>query len=258
MDWWWWWVSEYTTDATGAFEIDVRWCCGWWPWWWAQRNWQLEPLLVQHIVPVLQRTPTIPRIPLPDPAPDLAIFNEILASTGGGRVTTVQAREAGLPATPAGPRGVVAGRRKPVDPAAVTALRHRLLAALPASAELAQLRIWPWWPWEPWFDCDLDIVFKVTQNCSGQNTVIVNETIWDTRWDIPTTIDLRSWQTSKRVASSPAPTRRTARTATVWSLAMSATTLLTRSAATQEHRRCRRVISIRERRRFSATGPTPG
>jgi hypothetical protein len=178
VDWWWWWVSEdlvgcATTDATGAFEIDVRRCCGWWPWWWwAQRIWRLEPLLVQRIVPLLQRTPAIPRIPRPDPAPDLAIFNEILTSSGGAAVTAMAA----------GP--------KAVDPAAVTALRSRLLAALPASAELAQLRIWPWWPWEPWFDCDLDIIFKVTQNCSGQNTVIVNETIWDTRWDIPTTINV--------------------------------------------------------------------
>jgi len=196
VDWWWWWVSEdlvgcATTDATGAFEIDVRWCCGWWPWWWwAQRIWRLEPLLVQRIVPVLQRTPTIPRVPLPDPAPDLAIFNEILAGSGGKPVPTLQARGTGLRAALAGPRGAMAAKPKAVDPAAVTALRSGLLDALPASAELAQLRIWPWWPWEPWVDCDLDIIFKVTQNCSGQNTVIVNETIWDTRWDIPTTIDV--------------------------------------------------------------------
>jgi len=196
VDWWWWWVSEdlvgcATTDATGAFEIDVRWCCGWWPWWWwAQRIWRLEPLLVQRIVPVLQRTPTIPRVPLPDPAPDLAIFNEILAGSGGKPAPTLQARGTGLRAALAGPRGAMAAKPKAVDPAAVTALRSGLLDALPASAELAQLRIWPWWPWEPWFDCDLDIIFKVTQNCSGQNTVIVNETIWDTRWDIPTTIDV--------------------------------------------------------------------
>ena len=38
-----------------------------------------------------------------------------------------------------------------------------LLRTLPASSELAQLHIWPWWPWEPWFDCDPDVIFKVTQ-----------------------------------------------------------------------------------------------
>jgi hypothetical protein len=182
IEWWWWWVAEdqlgcATTDATGAFEIEVRWCCGWWPWWWwAQRAWRLEPLLLQRILPVLQQTPTIPRIPLPDPAPDLSIFNAMLASAGGTSV----------PVTRSAARRPV----KPVDPAAVSALRTRLLAALPASDELAQLRIWPWWPWEPWFDCDLNVIFKVTQNCSGQNTVIVNETIWDTHWDIPTTLSV--------------------------------------------------------------------
>lgn len=195
VDWWWWWVSEdligcATTDANGAFEIDFRWCCGWWPWWWwLQRNWRLEPLLVQKIVPVLQRAPTIPHIPIPDPAPDLAIFSALLA--GGSPAAALAARSGGAP-----PRATLAALRqrkassKSVDPGALAALRSNLLRTLPASSELAQLHVWPWWPWEPWFDCDPDVIFKVTQNCSDRNKVIVDETIWDTRWDIPTTLSV--------------------------------------------------------------------
>src|SRR5437870_10008448 len=84
VDWWWWWVTEEqvgcaTTDATGSFEIDFRWCCGWWPWWWwARRFWRLEPLLVQRIQPILERDPRIPRIPVPDPAPDFSVFAPLL------------------------------------------------------------------------------------------------------------------------------------------------------------------------------------
>ena len=45
VDAWWWWSSKQqvgcsTTDASGAFEIKFRWCCGWWPWyWWLSRVW---------------------------------------------------------------------------------------------------------------------------------------------------------------------------------------------------------------------------
>ena len=114
VDWWWWWVSEdligcATTDANGAFEIDFRWCCGWWPWWWwVQRTWRLEPLLVQRIVPILQRTPTIPRIPIPDPAPDLAIFSDILAVRSPAAALAAQPGKAALRAAPAAPRRLAA------------------------------------------------------------------------------------------------------------------------------------------------------
>ena len=44
-------------------------------------------------------------------------------------------------------------------------VRAQLLEKLPASPELAALRIWPWWPWWPWWDCTPDIIFRVTQDC---------------------------------------------------------------------------------------------
>src|SRR5438876_4167122 len=174
VDWWWWWVTEElvgcaTTDATGSFEIDFRWCCGWWPWWWwARRFWRLEPLLVERILPILERDPKIPRIPTPDPAPDSAVFDTLLRKSRVGTLGAV-------------------GK---IQPQALESLRTQLLVNLPASAELAQLRIWPWWPWWPWWDCTPDIIFKVTQNCKGQDQLILSESIWQTRWDIPTTLDV--------------------------------------------------------------------
>jgi|SRR5579859_7397526 len=174
VDWWWWWLSEdqvgcATTDATGSFEIAFRWCCGWWPWWWwAKRIWRLEPILVERILPVLERESKFRNIPIPSPRPDLAVFNEFLGQ---------QAL--------AGPQA-----QAQINPSSLDGLRSRLLPRLPASAELERLRVWPWWPWWPWLDCEPDIIFKVTQSCTGQDRVIVNETVSNTRWDIPTTLDV--------------------------------------------------------------------
>ena len=45
--------------------------------------------------------------------------------------------------------------------------------------------------WYPWYDCAPNIIFKVRQNCGGsQNNVIVDENIFQTRWDIPTNLDV--------------------------------------------------------------------
>jgi hypothetical protein len=169
VDWWWWWSSLQqvgcaVTDASGSFSFSFRWCCGWWPWWWWRlRFWQLEPRLVEKIVPVLERVPGL-KTPIPSPKPSLGVFEGLLA-------------EGGLPTRPPSPE---------VDVAALPALRERLQVRLPAALELERLRVWPWWPWEPWWDCTPDIIFKVTQNCQGQERVILNEGFWNTRWNIPT------------------------------------------------------------------------
>ena len=174
VDCWWWWCSKElvgcaTTDATGSFQITFTTCCGWWWWWWwNQRVWQLAPELATRIMPVLQRELPNRRIPLPTPKPDLAVFEELLAENG---ILT----------------------RRPsaeVDPTALDSLRSRLLKLLPSIPELERFCLWPWCPWWPWWDCDADIIFQVTQNCEGVNKVIVNEGYLDTRWDIPTTLNV--------------------------------------------------------------------
>jgi hypothetical protein len=61
---------------------------------------------------------------------------------------------------------------------------------LPASSELERLRVWPWWPWQPWWDCDADIVFRATQNCGGQTNAILDESVLQTRFNIPTYLNV--------------------------------------------------------------------
>lgn len=170
VDWWWWWVSEEqvgcaTTDQTGSFEIKFRWCCGWLPWWWfAQRFWRLEERLASPILSALKRDPKVRQLPPPLPQPDPAVFDALLDPAQGGV--------------------------RSLEPAALEALRPRLLEQLPAATELAQARIWPWSPWRPWLDCAPDIIFKVTQDCRGQQQTIVSETVADTRLDISTTLNV--------------------------------------------------------------------
>lgn len=170
VDHFWWWASisqvgpAVITDANGHFVIKFRWCCGWWPWWWWRlRSWRLEHALAERIHPVLKLNPNL-RFREPDPVPCLNFLG------------------AGSEAKPL-----------PVaDPGVIPTLREKLLSTLPRVPELERLHVWPWWPWTPWFDCTPDLIFRVTQDCGGMagNKVIVNENIFDVRWDIPTHLDV--------------------------------------------------------------------
>jgi hypothetical protein len=185
--WWWWCSAEQVgcavTDVNGAFEIRFRWCCGWWPWWWwVRRTWHLEPSLANVILGALQAAPSIPRIPLPDPAPDLAIFQRLLSTeqpdleVGRNVSTTQRARH-----TP--PLGGSTTTR--FDPAVLDSLQPRLKSQLPIIPELEELCLWPWCPWHPWWDCDVDVIFRVMQRCGDREIVVVDERCRDVRRDIP-------------------------------------------------------------------------
>ncbi|MCC6930480.1 MAG: carboxypeptidase regulatory-like domain-containing protein [Gemmatimonadaceae bacterium] len=180
--WWWWWSRQQvgcaTTDANGAFTLTFRWCCGWWPWWWWRlRRWYVEPKLADLIVGALQREPRLPRIPLPDPAPDLSVFQPLLGNAAAAPVLRTS-------------RSARTARTAVLDPTALDSLRSHLVTQLPAIPALDALRLWPWHPWQPWWDCTPDIVFRATQNCGGVEQVIVNEGWFDARWNIDQVSDV--------------------------------------------------------------------
>lgn len=202
VDMWWWLCSRQqvgcaTTDASGAFEIRFRWCCGWWPWfWWHRRRWLLEPELVKHILPVVRRALKQPGLIAPSPVPDLAIFDRLLDDEGrtpprlaaATRMTGEEmgARAAAQPAlTEAALRQAAA-----IDVSDLERLRAGLVEILPRIPELEHLRLWPWWPWHPWWDCSPDIIFRVTQNCHGANQVIVDEHCFDARRNVSSPLDV--------------------------------------------------------------------
>lgn len=167
VDWWFFWSSTQlvgcaTTDINGAFELDFRWCCGWWPWWWWRyRSWQLDDILLERVGSVLERDPRL-RLKRTTNQPSLEVFSDILGPEHGGLK-----------------RGLEAADVKNLDQ-----IRHQLLEKLPQAPELERLRIWPWYPWWPWWDCTPDIIFKVTQDCRVPGAVIVDEGVGDTRWNV--------------------------------------------------------------------------
>lgn len=175
VDFWWWWCSRQevgcdVTDGNGAFSITFRWCCGWWPWWWWRtRNWLLDHHLADVLMPVLQNDLGVPNPPPPSPKPDLRIFETVLADNNVLRVEP----------------------QSEIQSSALESLRTRLLPRLPQLPNsLSGLLIWPWRPWRPWWDCTPDIIFHATQECDGQERVIIDEHCFNTRWNIPTTLDV--------------------------------------------------------------------
>ncbi|MET0341720.1 MAG: carboxypeptidase-like regulatory domain-containing protein [Polyangiales bacterium] len=172
-DRWWWWQSRQqvgcaVTDADGAFKLTFRWCCGWLPIWWARmRRWELDPLMVDTIGKLLKQHGIALRA-APSPTPNLAMF-EALAATD--------------------PRAPVAVPDT-LDLGALTSLRPRLLAKLPGSQALAEARLWPWYTWAPWWDCSPDLTFRVTQKCQNEDREIVRESLFDTRWNVPTELEV--------------------------------------------------------------------
>jgi hypothetical protein len=174
VDFWWWWSSSQqvacaTTAADGTFEMRFRWCCGFLPWWWwARRIWRLDTTLAERILPALQAHSRFGRLLKPGPTPDLSIFDRLIA----------------------GDRPQLHTAKTELNPEALSGLREKLLDRLPANPELKALRIWPWWPWQPWFDCNPDLIFRATQDCHEAGTVVLSEGFFDTRWDVPTTLDV--------------------------------------------------------------------
>lgn len=166
IDWWFWWISTQqlgcaTTALDGTFEIDFTWCCGWWPWWWwRDRVWELDPELSTLVSATLEQDPRI-ELGRVGTQPSLSAFSKLL-----------------------GPGAAIRGQLAPSDAERLEQLRETLVAKLPASAELSALRVWPWWPWWPWWDCDVDLIFKVTQDCTTPGAVLLQEGIGQVRSNI--------------------------------------------------------------------------
>ncbi len=175
VDWWFLWSSQQqvgcaTTNLDGTFEITFRWCCGWWPWWWWRRRvWRIDDLLAGQIHDVLRVRPDL-ELARVGQQPSLAAFEHVLGDETLRRARTVRAAD--------------------VD--ALPGLRDRLLAVLPKAPQLEAFHVWPWYPWRPWWDCAPDLIFRVTQDCDQPGQVILQETIFDTRWNVDplTTVNL--------------------------------------------------------------------
>lgn len=199
VDFFWLYSSTYQvgtaiTDTNGHFTITFVSCCGWLPWyWWRLRDWRLDPVLVEKIAPVLALNPQL-RFSPPQVRPVLG-FSELNPqplpprSAAGIGTRALRADFNPQPDPPArwsGTRNVVVPTE--LNPTTLPLLREKLLASLPAVPEFERRNIWPWYPWWPWYDCGPNIIFKVTQICGGLSNVILQETVWQARPDIPASL----------------------------------------------------------------------
>lgn len=190
IDWWFWWISTQelgcaTTALDGTFEIDFTRCCGWWPWWWwRERVWEIDPELIARVSATLEQDPRV-KLARAGVQPSLSVFSELLGPAAAIRDEPL----------------------RPSDAERLEGLRSQLLAKLPSSPELSALRVWPWWPWWPWWDCDVDLIFKVTQDCGAPGTVLLQEGVGQVRFDIPQTTQVTLVANELACCRRPCPTQ---------------------------------------------------
>jgi hypothetical protein len=195
VDWLWWWSSTSQvgataiTDPTGYFSITFEWCCGWLPWyWWELRDWRLDPVLLDKINPVLALNPQLHVSP-PSVRPVLG-FTELNPQPLPPGRFGVQDAFNPQPDPPGRSGGRIVAAPVVLSPATLPALRTKLLGSLPRIPEFERFCLWPWCDWWPWLDCSPNIIFRITQSCGGLDNVILQETVWDARMDIPTSLSV--------------------------------------------------------------------
>lgn len=149
-----------TTDLDGTFEIEFRWCCGFWPWWWWQhRTWRPDDHLAELIEAATRDVREL-SLAKSGNRPALTVFDDLL-------------EDAPIPVD------------EPVaelDPDRLEQIRTDLVERLPRAPELRELGVWPWAPWQPWYDCRPDLIFEATQD----GTVVLDQDVGDTMWDVST------------------------------------------------------------------------
>ncbi len=175
-----WWCSRdligsAVTAIDGTFTFTFTWCClRFYPW--LERVWTIDPDVLRRIRELMATAeiPFPPGPPPPDPDPTfLQSFLDTSASMPGKLLSSAAMNRTALPE--------MADIGAPVSAEA-------LMQVLPRSPELEALHVWPWWP--NWGDCAPDIVFRVTQPCNGSVNEIYTETNAQTRWDIPTSLNV--------------------------------------------------------------------
>ena len=132
--------------------------------------------------------------PVPGPQPDLDYLTKLLPefdATAGNlprtRSTALLTQTTGFTKTATPQVGISPAQ---IETRYLATIGDKLKAQIQEPAGLRDLKLWPWYPWNPWNDCTPDIIFRVTQICQGVEKVIVDENYFDTRWNIPTTLDV--------------------------------------------------------------------
>jgi hypothetical protein len=181
VDAWWWWttqeqVGSAITGSDGSFFIEFTRCCEWRPsWWWSSRNWQVDATLKERITSFVRQYPELGSLAAAAKAvPSLEIFAPLLTS--------------GTHPLPHAMTGALSLAGRTISPAALDAIRERLVEILPREFPVP---VWPWSEWTPWEDCGANLIFRVTGAQSDPTAFLVNEGVAGARWDIPSCLSVK-------------------------------------------------------------------
>lgn len=204
VDCWWFWVKRdlagsATTNPDGTFEITFRWCCLLWlPI--LKPRWVIDPELLRQIVEAIK--PHIGPIPpeiLKSPVAFeqfLGISEQMTATAASPQVTEIRTSTCAKKAMPISRSTTaelsLAAIRKPV--AAQTIKADKIIDKI-----RPLLPLLPCWPFRA-KDCTPDIVLRVTQECEGEVNIIYDETPFQTRWNIPTHLNVTLMANEKACA----------------------------------------------------------
>lgn len=194
--WWCWWTKDLVgsaiTNPDGTFEIKFRWCCLlWYPL--LIHRWAIDPDLLKRLIEAVR--PHVGPIP-PEILKSPVDFEDFLMREVEPPIGPIPPETGESPMRMGGaPGGEKAGPTLPLPPPGdVEFARERLEVSTHALKDLvSKIRPlfppWPCWPW-PFKvrDCSPDIVFRITQKCEGQDRVIRDEGLFQTRWNIPTSL----------------------------------------------------------------------
>ena len=193
VDCWWFWykrdlAGSAVTNPDGTFEISFRWCCLLWlPL--LKPRWVIDPDLLKKIVEAIR--PHVGPIPpeiLKSPVEFeqfLGISNAISPNTKP-QIGTLRVSSCTRKATPTASEAIIPERavslQKPATAQVVNldSIIDRIRPLMP---------ILPCWPFKA-KDCTPDMVFRVTQECEGEVNVIYDEKPSQTRWNIPTNLNV--------------------------------------------------------------------
>ena len=199
--WWFWWkrdkVGTTITKPDGTFEIKFKWCCIlWYPL--LKPIWVINPDLLKYITKAVK--------PIVGPIPQEALkspvqFEEFLEKVSGTPVPIpIPCPESAEPVT----ERFMASSSPSATSEYTAVIPKTPDITLPYSTIIKELipqlkpiyPAFPCWPFRP-KDCAPDIIFLVKQECKGTVHAVVYEDIFDTRWNIPTSLNVTLFANEK-------------------------------------------------------------
>ena len=187
-----------------------RWCCGWWPWWW----WRLQRVDARGRHSRADYESAAGRAEGPSDSASRSrsrsAVHRAAARTSDGRCVAAECRASarGDPSSGDGVGTRTQFRQRELRFCAPGILRESPRSGCRASPNSSRCGFGRGGRGRR-HDCAPDLIFRATQDCVERGTVIVSESIFQTRWNVPNDVDVAAGGEPHRLLrSAGAPRRR--------------------------------------------------